>query len=54
MDLEPEVAKIDVTGGTIAHGTEFVRLDRGEPNPELFMIPATYKVVAMKVFPPPN
>jgi hypothetical protein len=49
MDLELEVAKIDVTGGSIAHGTEFVRLDRGEPNPELFMIPATYKVVAMKV-----
>jgi hypothetical protein len=51
-DIELEVAKIDVKGN-IAHGVEYVRLDSGEPNPELFLIPATYKVVAVKELPPP-
>jgi hypothetical protein len=53
-DLELVVAKIQVEGNSIAHGTEYIHLDRGDPDPALFLIPATYKIISQTELPPAN
>jgi hypothetical protein len=48
LDLQLVLARIQADGTGVAHGTEYVHLDHGEPDPELFRIPVTYKIIWTK------
>lgn len=50
-DLQLVVAGIEVKDN-IARGTVYVHLDRGEPDPGLFLIPINYKIISTKELPP--